>query len=86
MVASLANEDKDEYACDNRFEAFVCALKECRDEGIFDDDTLLCCGSTDPSDHMEMLEMNAVDRLNSKEIADKFAEYLGYEEYRIDMG
>ena len=86
LVASLADNESDENDCDRRFEAFVLALEGCRDEGIFDDDTLLCCGSTDPSDHMEMLAMKAVDRLNQKEIADKFAEHLGYEEYRTNKG
>lgn len=86
LVASLANSDDDENASDHRFEAFVLALKDCRDEGIFEDNTLLCCGSADPSDHMEMLAMNAVDRLNTKEVADKFAEHLCYEEYRKNGG
>jgi hypothetical protein len=86
-VAELANQ---EYASDQawadardrRFDAFVLALNDCRNEGIFDDDTLLCCGSTDPSGHMEALAMEAVDKLNIRAVADQFAEHLGYSEYR----
>ncbi len=69
-------------ARDRRFEALVLALADCRQAGAFDDGTLLCVGSTDPSDHLEALAMNAVDRLNAPEIADRFAAALGYEEYR----
>ena len=68
---------------DIRFESLVRALKECRDEGIFDENTLLVVGSTDPSDYLEELEMRAVDLLNNKSVADKFAKALGYSEYRI---
>ena len=81
-VAAMASDESGGDARDRRFEAFVLALKECRDEGLFDDDVLLCCGSTDPSDHMEKLAMNAVDRLNRADVADKFAEHLGYDEHR----
>ncbi|MBX9671757.1 MAG: DUF4303 domain-containing protein [Candidatus Obscuribacterales bacterium] len=69
-------------ARDSRFEALVRALKDCRDAGVFSTDTLLCVGSTDPSDHLEALAMNSVDRLNSPDIANRFAEALGYEKYR----
>lgn len=51
-----------------------------------DSDTLLCCGSTDPSEEMEMLAIRAVDRLNTTATADAFAEHLGYEEHRKKAG
>lgn len=66
-------------ARDRRFEVFVLALEECRNAGLFDEDTLLCCGSTDPSGHMQRLAKNAVIRLNSKLIAEQYAAALGYE-------
>lgn len=82
MVADMADEDDSDSAREKRFEAFVLALKDCRDEGLFDADTLLCCGSTDPMDEMEKLAMQAVEKLNSASNADLFAQHLGYEEYR----
>ena len=66
---------------DMRFTSLVQALKDCRDESIFDEDTLLSVGSTDPSPDLEALEMRAVDLLNKKNVADKFADALGYSEY-----
>jgi hypothetical protein len=85
-VARMAESAADGSARDNRFESFVLALQDCRDEGLFDPETLLCCGSTDPSDHLEMLAMRAVDRLNTAAVADLFAQHLGYENYREDCG
>ncbi|MGD9128507.1 MAG: DUF4303 domain-containing protein [Planctomycetia bacterium] len=67
---------------DRRFELLVLALADCREAGVFDDQTFLCVGSTDPCDHLRALEMDAVDRLNLPEVADKFAAALGYERYR----
>ena len=84
-VGELADDD-DQSTVQQRFEAFVLALQDCRKEGVFDPDTLLCCGSTDPSDEMEMLAMRAVDRLNTSANADHFAEHLGYQEHREDRG
>lgn len=69
-------------ARDQRFEALVRALKSCREKGLFAEDTLLCVGSTDPSEQLEALAMGAVDRLNIRRIADQFADHLGYEKYR----
>ncbi len=60
----------------------VLGLQDCRKEGIFDRKTLLCVGSTDPSDHLEALAMHAVDALNSKSVANEFARALGYERHR----
>lgn len=69
-------------ARDKRFEALVLALMDCRKDGLFAEDTLLCVGSTDPSEHLEALTMHAVERLNSLTIANQFAEHLGYEKHR----
>jgi hypothetical protein len=69
-------------ARDARFESLVLALKDCRDAGLFAADTLLCVGSTDPSEHLEALGMQAVDRLNLRTVADQFAKHLGFEKYR----
>ena len=69
-------------ARDERFEALVLALGDCRAEGVFAQDTLLCVGSTDPCDHLEALAMSAVDRLNRPAVADQFARDLGCEKYR----
>lgn len=67
---------------DGRFESLVLALKDCREDGLFAPDTLLCVGSTDPSAHLEALAMTAVDRLNLPLVADQFAAHLGYEMHR----
>ncbi len=69
-------------ARDSRFGALELALADCRAEGLFSADTLLCVGSTDPSDHLELLTMRAVDRLNSSIVAQGFADALGYGQYR----
>ena len=86
-LAALADQThaSDDYwaaARDRRFDALVLALSDCRNAGIFDPETLLCVGSTDPSDHLEALAMKAVDAVNLSAIADKFAKALGYEKYR----
>jgi Domain of unknown function (DUF4303) len=79
-VAAMADDDRS--SPEQRFEAIVLALQDCRNEGLFDADTLLCCGSTDPSNEMELLAMRAVDRLNTTATADAFALHLGYQEHR----
>ncbi len=67
---------------DERFEELLQALVVCRADGIFDDRTHLSLGSTDPCDHLELLEMRGIDRINPKEKADELAEALGFEKYR----
>jgi hypothetical protein len=69
-------------ARDQRFQALVLALRDCRESGMFEADTLLCVASTDPSSHLEAMAMNAVDTLNTKAVADGFAKALGYEKHR----
>lgn len=79
---AYANDAEWAAARDRRFSLLVSALRECRDAGAFSSDTLLCAGSTDPSDHLEALAMSGVDAVNSKVIADRFATALGYEQHR----
>ncbi|HSI82332.1 MAG TPA: DUF4303 domain-containing protein, partial [Candidatus Methylacidiphilales bacterium] len=56
-----------------RFNMLVKALADCRQAGLFDADTLLCVGSTDPGEHMEDLDKKAAYRLNAKPVADRYA-------------
>jgi hypothetical protein len=87
ILSQLADQD---HGCDKgwaaarnkRFESLVAGLSDCRQAGLFDEPTLLCVASTDPSDHLEALAMHAVDRLNTTEVAGRFAEALGYEKHR----
>jgi hypothetical protein len=67
---------------DQRFESFVQALKQCREENIFDSETHLSAGGTDPSAHLEFLEMRGIDRINKKYLADLLANGLCLEKYR----
>lgn len=88
QLSALSEEDEDspdawEAARDRRFGMLVSALKECRDAGAFSPETLLSAGSTDPSEDLQAMAMNAVDELNKPEIADRFAKAHGYEKYRI---
>ena len=83
-VAALAGDDGS--TARQRFDAIALALGDARNEGLFDSDVLLCCGSTDPSDEMEMLAMRAVDRLNANTTANAFAKHLGYERHRENAG
>lgn len=68
-----------ETARDDRFEALVLGLYDVRKAGHFDRDTLLCVGSTDPSEHLEALAVDGVYQLNTMAVADKFADAFGYE-------
>ena len=67
------SDDAWSAARDGRFNALVQALKDCRDEGLFDGQTLLCVGSTDPSEHLWALEMRAVRLLNTSAVVDRYA-------------
>jgi Domain of unknown function (DUF4303) len=69
-------------ARDQRFNLLVSALRECREAGDFPLDTLLCAGSTDPSEHLARLAMRGVDALNRADLANRFARALGYEKHR----
>ncbi len=75
------NEKVWEQERDARFQTLVSALLEIRKNGLFQQDTLLAVGSTDPSDYMESLEMKAVSQLNNSSITKNFADALGYEKY-----
>jgi hypothetical protein len=87
QFAKLADEtyanDKDWAAVrDQRFNLLVSALRDSREAGAFFPDTLLCAGSTDPSEHLQALAMSGVDAVNTADIADEFARALGYEKHR----
>jgi len=84
LCDACINENEEEFGKrrDERFGALVEALRQSRDRVDFKADVLLCIGSTDPEDRMEELTMKAVDALNLKHVADKFASSLGYEHHR----
>jgi len=87
QFATLADEtyasDMDWAAArDRRFDLLVSALHDCREADVFSADTLLCAGSTDPSEHLQALAMHGVDAINTTIIANQFARALGYEKYR----
>ena len=75
-------DDSFEKLRDQRFESFVQALKQCREENTFDEETHLSAGGTDPSDHLELLEMRGIDRINPKALADLLAKGLCLVKYR----
>ena len=78
LIQRVEKQDEKEYK--NKFEdiidlsynSFVQALLELRNEGFFSDDVFLSVLSTDPSDHMIELELNAIKLLNSPEILSKW--------------
>ena len=81
-LATLSNQTSIEHAAwssarDQRFNALVLALKDCRDAGIFDEETLLVVGSTDPSEHLQALEMQAATLLNRSKIISEYARAIG---------
>lgn len=80
--ANYASDADWAVARDRRFNLLVSALRDCREAGAFTPDTLLCAGSTDPSEHLEALAMNGVDAINAADIANQFARALGYEKHR----
>jgi len=85
-LADLTYSSDEDWAAarDHRFDALVLALQDCRNAGNFDEGTLLCVGSTDPSDHLESLAMHAIEKLNIPSVADEFARALGYEGHRAE--
>ncbi|GEM_PF-4406766 len=76
------HHDKFERNRNMRFEAMVQALKQCRETFIFDQETHLSVGSTDPSEYLEFLAIRAIDRINSAELANQLAKALNIEHYR----
>ena len=71
LVANYAAADTVDlfrFHVDTSFAALVEALRELKAEGLFRDDTFLTVISTDPSDHLEMLECHAVRSLNAPEL------------------
>ncbi|GAB3357524.1 DUF4303 domain-containing protein [Lysobacter tyrosinilyticus] len=65
-------------ARDFRFHALFLALRDCREAGIFDEQTFLTVGSTDPSDHLQSLEMRAVESLNTPNVVRGYAKAMGH--------
>lgn len=59
-----------------RFRALFQALKECRDEGLFAEQTLLCVGSTDPGALMVDLSLAAAPLLNTSANAEAYQRML----------
>lgn len=76
------NTDNFSNRRDARFECFVSALERARSERLFADHTHLSVGSTDPSDHLELLETRGIDRLNPAKLADELIDALGFHAYR----
>jgi hypothetical protein len=60
-----------------RFRALVEAMMVCRDEGLFDEQTLLSICDTDPDDLMEKLTCDAARQLNSKGVAEAYCQMMG---------
>lgn len=58
---------------EQRFASLTLALEDCRNEGLFESDTLLICGDTDG---VGDLEVDAIARLNSPDVAARIAEDL----------
>lgn len=80
--ASYPSDSDWAAARDQRFNLLVAALRACREADAFTPDTLLCAGSTDPSEHLEALAMRGVDAVNTTDIVNQFARALGYEKHR----
>lgn len=80
--ADYASEEAWAAARDQRFKLLVSALRDCREGDAFAPETLLCAGSTDPSEHLEALAMSGVEAVNTADVANQFASALGYEKHR----
>jgi hypothetical protein len=63
-------------ARDSRFGAIVTGLLHCRQHEVFARETLLVVGSTDPSPHLERLELAGVTRLNDASVGESFLAFL----------
>ena len=60
-----------------RFRALVEAMQVCRDEGLFDSETLLSVSSTDPDDSMIALACEAARHLNTETVASAYCQMMG---------
>jgi len=76
------NKDDFETWRDLTFQALVTALQQAREAGLFEDHTHLSAGSTDPSEHMELLETQGIDIMNPPNLADSLVNALGFSKYR----
>ena len=61
-----------EKSCLTRFRILVEAMRICRDEGLFDPNTLLCVGGTDPEAILVEWTCHAARYLNKAEIAEEY--------------
>lgn len=57
---------------DARFRALSAALARIRKQRIFNEETFLTLGSTDPSDHMEVLEWREIKQYNTQRNLDEY--------------
>ncbi|QDT11448.1 DUF4303 domain-containing protein [Planctomycetes bacterium K23_9] len=71
IIQALADTESSNE--EQRFESLTLALEDCRNEGLFESDTLLICGNTDG---VGDLEVDAITRLNSPDAAARIAEDL----------
>ncbi len=83
-VSKLLNEEADKECPDwvegrdKRFAAITHALAEIREENIFNADTFLYAGSTDPSDYMEELSLRAAKKINTQQNIEAYIQAMGY--------
>ena len=80
LLQELADRDYPEVgwgeARDQRFDAILTGLLQCRQRGLFDPSTLLIVGSTDPGPHLEKLEAEAITRLNDAKLSAPYIDFL----------
>jgi hypothetical protein len=65
-------------ARDKRFLALFDALLDIRQKNIFNKDTFLSAGSTDPCQHMEDIEVNETIKLNTPFNSQRYAKAMGH--------
>ena len=73
--------ESEESTAEQRYEALVAALEDCRHEGFIDSSTKLLCGDTDGIDETEI---RAVFRLNSQQVANQIAKDLGFSDFEYE--
>lgn len=70
--ASAAPDEQFEEHVARSFEALVRGLHAAKTEGLFGDDVFLTVGSTDPGEDLQRLEADAVKRLNSAAVFERW--------------
>src|SRR5262245_42560450 len=61
---------------DSRIGAIFTGLVHCRQRAVFRPETLLVVGSTDPSPHLEQLELAAAAKLNDSPAGEAFVAFV----------